>query len=203
MNNIRGAGRAPGSGPLEVAAKDADLGFTVDGRHVTPPKQGFGRLWRNDYAADFGGTVSPGVLCENWKANFGDYWPKLGRFHPPRSYQIQPGVVAPLELGPNVGPSITTGVVVVGTEERSFTFMTPEGHMFAAVITFSTEAHADRTIARISILLRTSDPLYELAWPLLKAGRASSGPRHYAILPKRTAWRRSRCRTPPAAWIII
>jgi len=40
--------------------------------------------------------------------------------------------------------------------------------MFAGMITFSGEEVDGATQARIRILLRTNDPLYELGWPIMK-----------------------------------
>jgi hypothetical protein len=41
--------------------------------------------------------------------------------------------------------------------------MTPEGHMFAAWITFSAAEQDGGTSAQAQVLLRANDPLYELA----------------------------------------
>jgi hypothetical protein len=55
--------------------------------------------------------------------------------------------------------------MVVYADDLSFTFMTPEGHMFAGMITFS--AYRDQnTIAQVQALVRASDPMYELTFRL-------------------------------------
>ena len=77
----------------------------------------------------------------------------------------------PIEVGiASHGPKLATGILVIYADEESFTFMTPEGHMFAGMITFSAEDVQGRTEVRISILLRCNDPLYELGWPVMKRG---------------------------------
>ena len=40
---------------------------------------------------------------------------------------------------PGGGPLISTGVMVIFADDESFSFMTPQGHMFAGMITFSAE----------------------------------------------------------------
>lgn len=178
-----GAGAVTGSGPvaprdagnwapkverLSVTDDVAAHGYNVAGRRVTGPQQGFGRLWQRDYWADLGSAVTPRDLVAEWRAHFGDFWPRGARFHGALT-GIEPGAVAPLELGPGHGLSLATGVMVLYADEESFTFMTPEGHMFAGLITFSGEEADDGgTQARIRILLRTNDPLYELGWPVMK-----------------------------------
>jgi hypothetical protein len=44
--------------------------------------------------------------------------------------------------------------------------MTPEGHMFAGMITFSSYVDAGETVAQIQALVRASDPMYELTFRL-------------------------------------
>jgi hypothetical protein len=58
---------------------------------------------------------------------------------------------------------LSTGVLVLYADEESFTFMTPEGHMFAAFITFSAfEDKHGGTSAQAQVLLRANDPLFEI-----------------------------------------
>lgn len=159
---------APKVERLSVADEVSAHGYNVAGRRVTGPQQGFGRLWQRDYWAALGTAVTPRDLVADWRAHFGDFWPRGATFHGALT-GIEPGAVAPLELGPGHGLSLATGVMVLYADDESFTFMTPEGHMFAGLITFSGEADDDgATTARIRILLRTSDPLYELVWPVMK-----------------------------------
>jgi hypothetical protein len=143
---------------LHVGDNVKDFGYNVEGRRVAGPQQGFGRLWQRTTAITVGDTVSPEKLIADWRANFGNYWPTTARFHGSLT-GIAPGDVAPLETGP-----VTTGILVLYADETSFTFMTPEGHMFAAMITFSADLTEEGTRARIDILLRTSDPVFEAGW---------------------------------------
>lgn len=148
---------------LHVADDVRDVGYNIEGRRVAGPMQGFGRLWQRIYIADLGTAVTPETLIANWRARFGGYWPRTGRFLGTVA-SIQPGDVAPLRAG-----GVDSGVMVLYADDTSFTFLTPEGHMFAAMITFSGETNAEGgTLAQIRILLRTSDPLWEATWPLAK-----------------------------------
>ncbi len=150
---------------LHVDDAVREHGYNIEGKRVAGPQQGFGRMWQRVYTADLGHAVTREELVANWRAHFGEYWPRMGRFHGSMS-AIQPGDVSPLTAG-----GVTTGILVLYADDTSFSFLTPEGHMFAAMITFSAEEGAeDATIATIRILLRTSDPLFELLWPLAKAG---------------------------------
>jgi hypothetical protein len=67
-------------------------------------------------------------------------------------------------------------VFVLYADEESFTLMTPEGHMFAGWITFSSErtggasalgaSPGASTVIQTQVLMRANDPLYELAMSL-------------------------------------
>lgn len=150
---------------LQVSDPQDPHGYNIQGKRVAGPMNGFGRLWQRTYTADLGTVVAPEELVADWRAHFGEYWPRMGRFHGSVS-AIQPGDVTALTAG-----GVTTGIMVLYADETSFTFLTPEGHMFAAMITFSAESDAGgRTIAQIRMLLRCSDPLFETMWPLARRG---------------------------------
>ena len=51
-------------------------------------------------------------------------------------------------------------------DEESFTFMSPQGHMFAGWITFSAYEEEACTIAQIQLLFRCNDPIYEIGFRL-------------------------------------
>ena len=57
---------------------------------------------------------------------------------------------------------------MIYADEESFTIMTPEGHMFAGMSTFSASDRAGQTQVEIRILIRPNDPLWELAWPIAR-----------------------------------
>ncbi len=156
---------APKVDRLSVDPDKAAMGFNIAGRRVTGPQQGFGKLWQRTYSAPLKPMVTPEQLISEWKANFGSFWPKGNRFG---ATLIAPGEVAPIAMKAGAGLKLNTGVLVLYADPESFTFMTPEGHMFAAWITFSGHIENETTVMRIQILLRTSDPLFEAAWPVMR-----------------------------------
>jgi hypothetical protein len=143
------------------------INLNVEGRQITGPLQGFGQLWQKTYRIRLSGSsVTPEEVIRVWKLEFPSFWPKGNRFYGPLT-GIKPGEVAVLNLagpggitGPRGAPMISTGVIVIYADNESFSFMTPEGHMFAAMITFS--AYEDEgTNIQIQALIRANDPLYE------------------------------------------
>lgn len=153
-----------------LAAPDekSKVGYNVTGKKVTGPQQGFGKLWQRTYSTNVGSSVGAKALIRDWKLNFGDYWPPGSVFHNTLT-GIEPGDVAPIEVGiASHGPKLATGILVIYADEESFTFMTPEGHMFAGMITFSAEDRDSSAQVEIKILIRPSDPIWELAWPVCR-----------------------------------
>lgn len=143
------------------------INLNVDGRRLAGPMQGFGKLWQKTYRMTLPAErVSAKDLVSEWKAHFGEFWPKGAYFYGPLT-SLNPGDVAVLNLKAGAGVKLSTGVFVMYADETSFTFMDAEGHQFSAWITFSAEDTPDGTLVQIQPLLRTSDPLYELAWPVM------------------------------------
>ena len=96
-----------------------------------------------------------------WKQHFPEFWPKGNSFFAPLA-GIAPGEVAALDLAMPGGLKLSTGVLVLYADDESFTLMTPQGHMFAGWITFSSFAEDGVTYAQAQVLMRASDPMYEL-----------------------------------------
>ena len=67
-----------------------------------------------------------------------------------------------LNLAMPGGMPLSTGVLVLYADEESFTLMTPPGHMFAGWITFSARREGDDVVAQAQVLMRASDPVFEL-----------------------------------------
>jgi hypothetical protein len=142
------------------------LNLNVEGRRLVGPVQGFGRLWQKRYRVRLDGAdVTPQQVVATWKAEFASFWPQGNRFYGPIT-SLQAGEVALLNLAMPGRQTLSTGVMVIYADDESFTFMTPEGHMFAAWITFSAAGDRDATVVSIEVLLRTNDPLYELSMAL-------------------------------------
>jgi hypothetical protein len=149
---------------LELGALPAEAeGYNVEGRHVVGPLQGFGKMWLKTYSITLkGAQVSPEEVIKTWRANFGSFWPKGNYFYVPLT-GLQLGEVGVLDLPAPGGMRLSTGIMVLFADDVSFAFMTPEGHMFAAIITFSAHQENGETVLQVEPLLRTNDPLWEVA----------------------------------------
>ena len=81
---------------------------------------------------------------------------------------------------------LSTGIFVLYADEESFTFMTPQGHMFAGWITFSAATEDGVTVAQCQVLMRAQDPLTEVGLTLGgHRRRTSSGRRRCSRSPRR------------------
>ncbi len=159
---------------LKVADLPAGaVNLNVDGRQLTGPVRGFGQLWQKDYWIPLDGAeVKPVEVIQTWKANFQSFWPAGNKFYSGAS-GITPGNVAVLNMGgagaikaPAGAVLISTGIMVIYADDESFSFMTPQGHMFAGMITFSSFEEQDHTTAQIRALVRANDPFYEMSFRL-------------------------------------
>jgi hypothetical protein len=167
-------------GKLRVSQLPAGaVNLNVDGREILGPLQGFGQLWQKTYWIRLSSSsATPVEVIKTWKANFPKYWPAGNRFYG-SSGPITAGDVAVLNLAgpggiqaPGGMPMISTGVMVIYADDESFSFMTPEGHIFAAMITFSAFEQDGVTVAQVQALIRANDPLYELGFRLGFAHKA-------------------------------
>ena len=160
--NDDGAWAKPVQRLVVAGVEPGSAGINVAGRRPTSPVQGFGRMWQKTYRIRFqGAEATPAEVITIWKRDFPTYWPRGNRFFAPLA-GIQPGEVAVLDLKMPGGLKLSTGVLVMYADEESFTLMTPQGHMFAAWITFSAFHDEGVTVAQTHVLMRPSDPLYEL-----------------------------------------
>jgi hypothetical protein len=146
------------------------VNLNIQGRQVTSPIRGFGQMWQKTYRIrlDPGAEVQPSQVIHVWRHEFGSFWPKGNKFFG-SDEEISPGDVAVLHLGgpggvnpPGGLPLISTGILVVYADDESFSFLTPEGHPYAAMITFSSYEEQERIVIKVQALVRASDPLYEL-----------------------------------------
>ena len=144
------------------------INLNVEGRQLTGPLIGFGQMWQKTYRIRLtGADVTPEQVIKAWKENFPKFWPEGNRFYGDPGHRAGRGRCAqPRRTGrltaPGGGPLISTGIMVIYADDVSFSFMTPQGHMFAGMITFSAEAEDGDTVAQVQALIRASDPIYEL-----------------------------------------
>lgn len=153
------------------------INLNVSGKRLSGPLQGFGQLWQKTYRIRFeGASPTPQEVITTWKREFGSFWPSNARFYAPFA-EIAPGEVGLINQDVGGGQTLSTGVMVIYADDESFTFMTPEGHVFAAWITFSADSDADgATSAQVQALVRASDPFFET---LLMTGGHGQENRHW------------------------
>ncbi len=140
------------------------VNLNVEGRQLAGPLKGFGQLWQKTYKIRLiGADVTPQQVISTWKANFPTYWPEGNDLFVPLT-GIQAGEVGVINLKAPGGMTLSTGIMVIYADDTSFTFMTPEGHMFAGMITFSADEEDDATYAQVQALVRANDPVYEMSF---------------------------------------
>lgn len=152
--------------------------WNVQGRQLTNPLQGFGQMWQKTYRIKLiaprvpatGKAAQPSDIIAGWKANFARFWPRGNNFYAPLT-EIAPGEVAVLNLKGPGGMPLSTGIRVIYADDEQFSFMTPQGHMFAGMITFSSEQENQDVFAQVQALIRASDPMYEAFFKLGIIGR--------------------------------
>src|SRR5215469_8278041 len=143
------------------------VNLNVEGRQAVGPLQGFGPMWQKTYRVRLQGLgLSPTQVVKVWKEHFPEFWPKGNRFYGPLT-GIAPGEVGLINMALPGGMPLSTGVMVLYADEESFTFMTPQGHVFAGWITFSAfAADGGPAIAQVQVLMRAQDPITELGLTL-------------------------------------
>jgi hypothetical protein len=143
------------------------LNLNVEGKRLASMAGGFGKMWQKTYNVRLEGAhVCPTDDVKSWKENFATYWPKAGRFYGPLT-SISPGDVALLNLSIGGPAKLSTGIFVIYADDESFSFVNPEGHMFAGMITFSASSVDNVTVAQVQALIRAGDPFYEMMMPVI------------------------------------
>jgi pyruvate/2-oxoglutarate dehydrogenase complex dihydrolipoamide dehydrogenase (E3) component/anti-anti-sigma regulatory factor len=146
---------------LEVShnPKDARC-LNVKGRCVKSPVNGFGQLWQKVFRLHMSDPgVTPELAVAALKLNFPDFQQSSNRFFPSPA-GIKPGEIVLFDSLTPGGP-ISTGVMILYADERSFTFIAPQGHPECGMVSFSAYGVDGLTVAQIAGLARAGDPLYE------------------------------------------
>jgi hypothetical protein len=142
------------------------VNLNVEGRRLSGLNHGFGQLWQKNYKVRLSGiSIAPQEVIRTWKENFPKFWPEGNNLYVPLT-GIQPGEVGLINLSAPGGLKLSTGIMVIYADDESFSFMTPEGHMFAGMITFSAYEEDNGSFARVQALIRANDPLYEMSFRL-------------------------------------
>jgi hypothetical protein len=150
------------------------VNMNVEGRQLSGLNRGFGQLWQKTYKVRLVGAdaeVTPDYVVAEWRGQFSSFWPEGNTLYVPLT-GIQPGEVGVINLSAPGGLQLSTGIMVIFADDTSFSFMTPEGHMFAGMITFSAFEEEGATTVQIQALIRANDPLYEMSFRLGFAHKA-------------------------------
>ena len=162
----RGALGEVGLTAQRLRGPEGATGINVSGKRLASPIQGFGKMWQKTYQVRLPSSqVSAVDVISTWKVRFPEFWPKSNHFYAPLT-GIAPGEVALVEGTLPGRLKLSTGVMVLYADDESFTLMTPQGHMFAGWITFSATEQGDETVAQAQVLMRASDPVFEIGMVL-------------------------------------
>jgi hypothetical protein len=150
--------------PRRIAPRGAVPG-NVNKRRLVGPLQGFGRLWQKTYQMRLSGAhVTPAEVIQVLKMRLPEFQPSQNRFFPAI------GGVAPNQVvfinGSMGGIPIDTGVLVLYSDDESFTLMTPQGHPESGWVTFSAYSDGDCAVCQIQSIARANDPIYEIGFRL-------------------------------------
>lgn len=161
------AGWAPKMVRLHVTEKpEGAFAKNMDGRRVIGQLQGFGPMWEKTYWLNI---KEPGIKKEDvmlaMQEHFVEFQPSGNSFYP-TSKGIAPGEMIFIDSR-TPGGIVSTGVMVLYMDDRSFTFITPQGHPEAGWVTFSVDEREDSVYVQIQGLVRSSDPFFEIAFTLL------------------------------------
>ncbi len=137
--------------------------LNVNGRRPVGPVNGFGSLCQKIFRLHINDpTISSEESIKELKENFPSFQPSFNRFYPSPG-GTQAGEIVLIDSSTPGGP-VLTGVMVLYSDERSFTFNTPQGHPECGFVSFSSDESKDGTVVQILGLARASDHLYEAAF---------------------------------------
>ncbi|MDQ1239199.1 MAG: hypothetical protein QG577_1384 [Thermodesulfobacteriota bacterium] len=137
--------------------------LNVNGRRAVGPVNGFGPLWQKVFHLTIPESpASPETAIALLKENFPRYQPSFNRFYASQQ-GISPGEIVLIDSSTPGGP-VSTGVMILYSDERSFTFNTPQGHPECGFVSFSSHEQDGGIVVQIVGLARAGDPLYEAAF---------------------------------------
>ena len=150
--------------------------INIQGRQTIGALQGFGQLWKKTYRIALTGvTLNAREVMQIWKDHFPEFQPPGNRFYPPEG-GLAPGkvmmidsplpVAAPFFDKPGIVP-MTSGVMILYSDDESFSVMTPEGFPVAGWNNFSVFDDGGTLTAQVQSFERASDPIYEFGFRLM------------------------------------
>jgi hypothetical protein len=148
--------------PRRIAPRGAVPG-NVNKRRLVGPLQGFGRLWQKTYQTRLSGAAAtPAEVIHVFKEHLPAFQPPQNRFFPSvRGVSPNEVVFINASIG---GMPVDTGVLVLYSDDESFTLMTPQGHPESGWVTFSAFSDDDCVVCQVQSIARANDPIYELGF---------------------------------------
>ena len=142
--------------------------LNVENRRAVGPVEGFGQMWEKIYQQSLAASkITPLEAIKYMKENFPQLQPPQNRFYPTAA-GIQPDEVVFIDSSTPGGP-VHTGVLILYSDDESFTFITPQGHPESGWVSFHAFEQNQDTIVQIIGLARANDPVYEMAFRLVGA----------------------------------
>jgi len=140
--------------------------LNVNGRRAVGPVNGFGWLCQKVFRLHLEDPgISPEQAIAALKVNFPGFQPSFNRFYASPA-GIQPGEIVLIDSSTPGGP-VSTGVMVMYADDRSFTFNTPQGHPECGFVSFSAHEGRRGPMVQIVGLARASDPIFEAAFRMV------------------------------------
>ena len=139
------------------------LNLNVEGRGVMNPLQGFGQLWQKTFRIALPNVeLSPAEVIAIWKTHFTEFQPSQNHFFV-EGKKIEPGRIMLINAS-LCGMPVSTGMVVLYSDDISFTLMTPQGHPESGWVTFSAEIEDSTLVCQVQTMSRANDPLNEVVF---------------------------------------
>ena len=172
INDITERDRTNWAKPLsKITVAEVPNGATnlnVENRRAVGPVEGFGQMWEKIYQQSLAGLkITPLEAIKFMKENFPQLQPPQNRFYPTAA-GIQPDEVVFIDSSTPGGP-VHTGVLILYSDDESFTFITPQGHPESGWVSFHAFEQNQGTVVQIIGLARANDPVYEMAFRLVGA----------------------------------
>jgi anti-anti-sigma factor len=149
---------------LHVKEKpEGSININVDRRRVIGPLQGFGPMWEKTYLLRIEKPdLQPYDVMDVMKQHFPEFQPSQNAFYPSKR-GIAPGEIVLID-SKTPGGIVSTGVLVLYTDELSFSLITPQGHPASGWVTFLARKYPGGVEMQIQGLERAGDPFFELAY---------------------------------------
>jgi hypothetical protein len=164
----KGESHVGADGKLRMPEKPPEAtGMNIEGKAPTFPDDGFGQLWRKTYKVRLTGkAVTPEEVVAVWKERLPDFMPENSRFYPSLR-GITAGQIILIDAKMPGGVPVSTGALVLHSDDTRFTVVTPQGHPESGYNSFSAHHEGNDIVAQIHSVARAADPLFEFGYRFL------------------------------------